>query len=105
MAAAPREKQRRRDLAGLIASGAIVLLAPFVGAAVTALFLRSAFGDSATADPSQKARVLAQGISEAMNGALVGIVVSVVALIPTAIFAARIVRARRGDVENRPGAL
>ena len=82
-------------MTGLVASGAVFLLAPFAGMAVTAFLLRGAFEHEPSVDPSQKARVLAQGISEAMNGAIYGAVVSILALIPMLVFAVRLVRGQR----------
>ena len=70
------------------------MVAPLLGVAATALFLRSAFHGVADTDPSHKARVLAEGISEAMNGAAVGMIVSFLALVPAVVFAIWLFRER-----------
>ncbi|MEO9142181.1 MAG: MotA/TolQ/ExbB proton channel family protein [Polyangiaceae bacterium] len=80
---------------GLLVSGALVFAAPFLGVAVTMLFLSGAFRDTASVDPSHKARFLAERISEAMNGAAFGIGISLLAMIPTVIFAVRLHRERK----------
>jgi hypothetical protein len=46
-----------------------------VGWAMTVRGLLRAFGDVASVDPSEKARMLAKGISEAMNATAAGIVI------------------------------
>jgi biopolymer transport protein ExbB/TolQ len=83
------------NLLDLLVSGAVVVAAPIVGLLVTVLLLRGAFGGTARVDPAEKARVLAEGISEAMNGTAFGLVISVVALVPTLVFAVRLVREKR----------
>jgi biopolymer transport protein ExbB/TolQ len=81
--------RQNRNFVGLIVSGSIFVAAPFVGVAVTTFWLQRAFREVADVDPSQKARLLALRISESMNGAACGIVVSCVALVPAIIFAIR----------------
>lgn len=66
-----------------------------LGLLTSLLFLRGAFRDSAAADPSAKARVLAEGISEAMNGTAFGLLASLVALVPAVVFGVRLVREAR----------
>ena len=81
--------RQNRNFIGLIVCGSIFVAAPFIGVAVTTFWLQRAFREVADIDPSQKARVLAQRISEAMTGTAWGIVVSCVALVPAIIFAIR----------------
>lgn len=82
------------NLLGLLVSVAVVVGAPLVGLTFTVLSLRRSFGDVAgeSVDPSQKARILAEGISEGMNGTALGLVASTIALVPTVIFAVRLHR-------------
>ena len=86
------KKSLNKNLVGLLVSGGVVLLAPLLGLLVTVLFLRGAFRDTATAAPSEKARLLAGGISEAMNGTAFGIIISCVAMVPAIIYAVRLYR-------------
>jgi biopolymer transport protein ExbB/TolQ len=85
-------KRRNRNFVGLLVSGAIVLVAPFIGVAVTNFWLQRAFREAAGMEPSEKAAVLARRISESMNGAACGIGVACFALVPTIIFAIRLYR-------------
>ena len=85
-------KKLNWNLLGLVFSVVVIVAAPLLGVAITALFLRSAFGQSANVDPSQKARVLAEGISAAINGTVYGLVVSCLALVPVVIFSIRLYR-------------
>jgi biopolymer transport protein ExbB/TolQ len=66
-----------RPLIGVVSGASVLILAPLVGFAATAVLLQRAFGNVATADPSEKARRLAEGISEAMNCTAAGLVVGV----------------------------
>jgi len=91
---------KSRNLLGLILSVVVFVAAPFVGAMVTFLALSRAFQDTAEVEPSEKARVLAEGISAAMNGAAGGLVVSLAALVSAIVFGVRLIRARRA---NQPG--
>lgn len=96
-------KKMNKNLLGLLVSAALVVLAPLIGVLVTVFLLRGAFQETAgpDVDPSQKARLLAEGISAAMNGAAGGLVVSCVALVPTVIFAVRLHRGRSGALTKR----
>ena len=76
------KKPLSKNLLGFVISAGVVFLAPLLGLLITVLFLRGAFSATATADPSQKARLLAEGISEAMNGTAFGLVISCVAFVP-----------------------
>jgi len=67
---------RRRAVAWVV-WGAFA--AGLVGLAATVLGLVHAFGAVADVDPSQKARVLAQGISDAMNYTATGLAVQYIA--------------------------
>ena len=86
------KKPLNKNLIGLLASLAVAVLAPCLGLAVTLLSLFISFQHTATVDPSDKARALAEGISSSMNTTAAGIVVSGVALIPMLVFAVRLYR-------------
>ena len=77
---------------GLLVSIAVALVAPFLGLGLTLLSLFFSFQKTAAIAPSDKARVLAEGISSSMYATAGGIVVSGIALIPIAIFAVRLYR-------------
>jgi biopolymer transport protein ExbB/TolQ len=81
-----------RNLVGLIISAGVIVAAPLLGLAVTVLFLQGTFKANTSADPSQKARLLAEGISGAMNATAFGLIVGVLAIIPTIVFAVRLYR-------------
>lgn len=93
MPAVPARK-KDRNLLGLVISALVVVLAPIAGAGITVLLLRGAFHEveGPAVDPSQKARVLAEGISAAMNGAAGGLIVSCLALVGVVLFAVRLAR-------------
>src|SRR6187399_980257 len=88
-------RKRSKSFIGLIVCSGMVVLAPPLGYAATVLLLGSAFQGTAGTDPSQKAAMLANGISEAMNGLAAGLIVSLAALVLAVIFAIRLVRERR----------
>ncbi len=91
------KKPLNKNLVGFIASVLAVILAPLLGLLFTVLFVQGAFRATATADPSEKARLLAEGISNAMNGTAFGLLLSCVALIPAVIFGVRLYRdSKRG---------
>ncbi len=81
-----------KTLRWLICSAAVVVVAPFIGLGLSLLFLRRAFDGTASVDPSDKAKFLAEGISESMNMTACGVVVSCLGLVPTIIFALRLHR-------------
>jgi biopolymer transport protein ExbB len=81
-----------KNLVGLLVSAAVVVAAPLVGLVTTVLFLRSSFHDTAAVDPSEKARFLAEGISESMNATAFGMIVALLAIAPTIVFAVRLYR-------------
>jgi ABC-type Fe3+ transport system permease subunit len=83
-------KKRDPNLIGLLISGIVSAVAPLVGVAVTLFSLQGAFSQSSSADPSEKARVLAEGISNSMNATAWGMVVSILALVSSVIFAVRL---------------
>ena len=82
--------RRKRALIGLAVGAILVVGAPLVGVLATVVQLRRAFAVTATADPSEKAKLLAEGISESMNCTAAGLVVALVALAPTILFAVRL---------------
>lgn len=94
---APAKAPMSRNLVGLLVSAGVMVAAPLVGLLSTLLLLRGAFGGVAKVDPSEKARVLAEGISQAMNGLAFGMVISLVAFVPAVVFGVRLVRERKTD--------
>ncbi len=86
---------------GLVVSAAVAAAAPPIGAVTSVVLVRRAFERTGAFDgtggvePSEKARVLAMGISDAMNGAACGLIVSLVAVAAAIVFAVRLARARR----------
>ncbi len=84
-----------KNLLGLVASGALVIIAPIAGGATTAYFLGRSFDATARVDPSQKARLLSEGISGSMQGTLYGFVVAALAFGAAMFFAVRLYRDSR----------
>jgi biopolymer transport protein ExbB/TolQ len=76
----PARRPSNRLIAGIIGGAASFVGGPTLGVVVTAFFVQRAFAAVATADPSEKARLLAEGISEAMNFAIAGLVVGFVGM-------------------------
>ncbi len=81
--------RRNKNFLGLLVSGVFVVAAPLVGLALTNFKLQSAFREVASVDPSRKAALLADRISQSMAGAAWGLVVSIFALVPAVVFAVR----------------
>jgi biopolymer transport protein ExbB/TolQ len=77
----------------------VVAASALLGAAGTLLGLVKVFGaiGGESVDPSQKARILANGIAEGMNSTALGLAVWV----PSVIVAFVIVRARKGKAERK----
>lgn len=71
----PPARRSRGTIQGMIAGGAVFVIAPVGGVLVTAILLQRAFGAVATADPAQKARLLAEAISNAMYSTAIGLAV------------------------------
>lgn len=71
----------RGPLAGVISGASLLILAPLAGFTTTAVLLQRAFGQVATADPSEKARLLAEGISNAMTFPAAGLAAGVLGAI------------------------
>jgi biopolymer transport protein ExbB/TolQ len=90
-----------KNLVGLLVSAGVLAAAPLIGLAATVLFLRGAFAGAAAADPSEKARVLAEGIAESMNAMAFGLAVSVIAIVPTVVFAVRLHRESKRQAPPR----
>ncbi len=88
-------KKRSKNYIGLIVCSGMAVLAPLLGYATTVYLLGSAFQGTAGTDPSHKATMLANGISEAMYGLATGLIVSLAAMVLAVIFAIRLVRERR----------
>jgi biopolymer transport protein ExbB/TolQ len=90
-------ERRNKNFVGLLASGVVVVAAPLLGLTVTNFKLQSAFRQAASTEPSQKARLLAEGISQSMPATAYGLVVSLLALVSTIVFAVRFYRdSKRG---------
>jgi len=64
-------------------------VATLIGLLATISGLIRSFASVATADPAQKATLLAHGISEAMNGTMFGLIVAIPALLGYALLTAR----------------
>jgi biopolymer transport protein ExbB len=84
-------KPMNRNLMGFIVSASVMVAAPFVGLLASVLWLRRSFTATAapSVDPSDKARILAEGISEAMNGVGFGAIFSLLALPLVVLFVVR----------------
>jgi biopolymer transport protein ExbB/TolQ len=67
---APRSK---RALRGVIVGASFAAISPLLGLGLTVLMVQRAFDSVERADPSEKARMLAEGISNAMNCLALGI--------------------------------
>jgi len=91
-------------LAGIIGGGFLVVAGPLSGLIFTLLGLGHAFSSTGSPHvaPSDKARVLAEGISESMNGTAVGIVVGLVGLVVLVVSIIGFVRANRGANQATP---
>lgn len=73
------EPKRKNPAKTLLWVGlAMVILGPLAGFAATVLGVHGAFGGAHQVDPAHKAKVVADGISGAMNWALVGTGVGVI---------------------------
>ena len=79
--------------ASVVAVATMGLAASFVGVAMTAAALHHAFEAIGSADPSDKARLLAEGISEAMNWTVFGLLTLLVAAIIVLVAGFRLLRA------------
>lgn len=84
-----------RNLRRFLISVAVMIGAPLLGLLSTVVALIVAFRGVSKEAPEQKARVLAEGISEAMNATAFGLLISIVALVPAIIFGARAFRESR----------
>ena len=84
--------------------GVLTFGGPLVGLIYSALGIRRAFSVSGSphVDPSEKARVLAEGISQSMNGAAIGIVAGLAGVVVVAVSLIGLFHANRGPGE--PGA-
>lgn len=95
--------RRQRLLIGAIGGAVAVVVAPVLGVAWSILSVTRSFDRTAHVDPSEKAKVLAEGISEAMNGgAVLGIGLGALALVATVICIVAYVRAGRAGRAKEP---
>lgn len=75
-------RRRRVALSALLVSAAATIASLLATGAATSLGLTSAYASTgSTVDPSQKARVLAEGISGAMNAAALGLISTFIAVV------------------------
>jgi len=75
-------RRRRTALTALVVSGAASIACLVAMGAATTVGITSAYATTdSTVDPSQKARVLAEGISVAMNGAALGLISTFIAVV------------------------
>ena len=86
-----------KNLIGLLVCAGLVFGAPVIGQLVTVIFLRGAFKGTASVDPSEKARYLAEGISDSMNAVAIGVIIAILAMVPTCWFAVRLYKESRSD--------
>ena len=91
----PDRRRNRTNLIGLIVCAIVMVFAPMAGLLITTYLLRRSFHAAETGDPSEKAKVLAEGISEAMNATACGIVIALLMIPPIAFFIVRMVRESR----------
>lgn len=77
----------------MLASASVGLLAPTAGLLITSLRVSQAFGRVDAVDPSMKANVLAQGISDAMNWTVAGIALGLTGLVASLLFLVKFLRA------------
>jgi biopolymer transport protein ExbB/TolQ len=68
-------------LVAIVVSAVLVVAGPMTGVFFSVLGLRQAFSSTGSTEPSAKARVLAEGISESMNATMFGMILALVALI------------------------
>ncbi len=90
-----RAARSKAFFAIMAVSAATTVLAPLAGVGATAWGVMEAFDHVATAPPSDKARVLAQGISSAMNHAFVGVVAGLIGAVALLIGLMLWIRRRR----------
>lgn len=91
------EAQKKPSGRGLVWVGlAMVILGPAGGFAATVIGVHGAFGRVDQVDPDQKAKVVADGISGAMNWALLGTGVGVVGAAVLAVGIYHVLRSRSG---------
>jgi 4-hydroxybenzoate polyprenyltransferase len=90
-------RDRKIGLAITIGGGVLFVLSWVVGLAWTAYGMMLSTTSDEAVDPSQKARVLAEGISSAANGAIFGAVSSVVGVLVAGIGLVVFVRAKQTD--------
>lgn len=74
------KREQKKAFAGMLAGATLGLLSPTAGMLMTTLRVSQAFGGVADVDPSQKANVLANGISESMNWTIAGMALGLVGL-------------------------
>ncbi|GMV19398.1 MAG: MotA/TolQ/ExbB proton channel family protein [Myxococcales bacterium] len=91
------EAEKKPSGRGLVWVGlAMVILGPVGGFAATVLGVHGAFGGADQVDPAHKAKVVADGISGAMNWALFGTGVGVVGAAVLAVGIYHVLRSRPG---------
>jgi hypothetical protein len=97
-------KGTNRNMLGLVFSAWTALAAPAVGFIATTLQVQSAFHQTSTVEPSEKARRLAEGISTSMNAAAIGSGIGFLALCAAAVFGFRLYReSKQKQPQDGPG--
>jgi len=94
-------KRLSRLLLACLAVVGIVIVSGLFGTVVGLVVAFGAVGDESV-DPSQKARILAEGISEAMNCTAFGVVFGLAVGVPLLVWWLRLER-RRGDPDDETG--
>lgn len=97
---AERARGERRLVAGMIAGAALTTLGPLVAILASSWGVSAAMDASETVDPSQKARILAQGISEAMNYTMLAIPVGLIGFALAVGCAIALWRKRRREAQS-----
>ena len=95
--------ERERGLGWIVAiviGVALTFGGPLIGVLYTIFGIRRSFSGSSAAPPSEKARVLAEGISESMNGSAFGIVVAICGVIVITVSVIGYIRATRAPRET-----
>lgn len=94
-----RKTRERGPLQALVAGAIVLALGPLLGLLMTVKRLVDAFSDveGTAVLPEDKAKVLARGISSAMNATYIGVAVSSVGLVILVAAGIQLVRVRRSS--------
>jgi biopolymer transport protein ExbB/TolQ len=88
--------EQKKPLIGIVSGAVLVALGPVVGLIVTVVSLQQSFSavEGNAIDPSNKAKVLASGISSSMNATAIGIGLAGVGLVVLIVSLAMFLRAK-----------